>query len=681
MRVVLRKSALALIAGALAAAIMPPKQVTAVDYARENMVVPDGPRAGELWDDSLTPHIREPLMMTMLDSGINEIAVRKSAQTGFTTLLMAACAYSIAQDPCRIMVVQPTTGALSEFNREKLSVMIQNSPALKRLVRDQASRSGEGSTAQAKRFPGGSLKLAIANSAADLRSSTIRKAFLDEIDEYPDDLDGQGDPLGMVEARQESFLMSGDWLRVYISTPTVKGSSKIDDKFLAGDQRYWRMPCPGCGEKFKFEFDRKYFKFNDEFPHDPYYATPCCGSVVLPHEKVGLYRKGGWVPEATRPGAFPSYHFDALTSPLVPWEKIAERFIACNGDPQKLKVFFNLTLGLAFDMKGDAPDHVRLMNRRDSHLKRGEIPAKGLLFVGSADVQMNGIWYLFKAYGPDGQSFRIDGGYIEGATDDPNGGAFTKLEELRLKQWPDAFGSKRSIDLFGVDSGYRSHVVYTWCRGKAATFALKGLDGWQRPALAQPTAVEINFRGKRIPNGVMVWGVGTWSLKGAFYAKLRKDGRAENKEYDPPGYCHFGEWHDEEYFKQITSEYLGTEKFKGRSRQKWIPRIGFENHLLDCEVYGDALADYLGLSRMTGDEWSELASMRGVPEGVLDPDLFAPAPLIAAAQVAAQKAQSTSEPTKRHEDELDGARDDDEPFRPSVLRSSHYDDDSDFGDY
>jgi phage terminase large subunit GpA-like protein len=653
MRVLLRRSALALIAGSLASAIMPPHQVTAVEYARENMVVPDGPRAGDLWDDSLTPHIREPLMMTMLDSGVNEIAVRKSAQTGFTTLLMAACAYSIAQDPCRIMVVQPTTGALAEFNREKLSVMIQQSPALRKLVRDQASRSGEGSTALAKRFPGGSLKLAIANSAADLRSSTIRKAFLDEVDEYPDDLDGQGDPFGMIEARQESFLMSGDWLRVYISTPTVKGSSKIDERFLAGDQRYWRMPCPGCGDLFKFEFDRKYFRFNDEFPHDPYYATPCCGSIVQPHEKVALYRKGDWVAEAPRPGAYPSYHFDAMSSPLVPFEKIAERFIACNGDPQKLKVFSNLTLGIAFDMKGDAPDHVRLMERaKGERYKRGVIPPEGIVLVGTADVQLKGIWYLFKAYSPDRRSFRVDAGYIEGATDDPNGGAFLKLEELRQKHWPDSFGRTRAVDAFGIDSGYRSHVVYTWCRGKAGVFALDGLDGWSRPPIGQPKAMDIKFNNKRIRNGIMLWGVGTWSLKGTFYANLRKEGRAAGKDEDPPGYCHFADWLDEEYFKQITAEYLGTEKFKGRSRQKWVPRVGFENHLLDCEVYGDALADYLGVSRMTPDEWQRLVAMRGVPDTVFSPDLFAPAPLAAQAHAAivASSASAPEDDQETHEE-------------------------------
>ena len=80
--------------------------------------------------------------------------------------------------------------------------MLQQTEGLRKLVRDQTSRSGEGSTALAKRFPGGSLKLAIANSAADLRSSTIRKAFLDEIDEYPDDLDGQGDPFAQTNYRQ-----------------------------------------------------------------------------------------------------------------------------------------------------------------------------------------------------------------------------------------------------------------------------------------------------------------------------------------------------------------------------------------------------------------------------------------------------------------------------------------------
>lgn len=642
MKVTVAKSAVAVVALALSAAIMPPDEVDAVSYARNNMVLPDGPKAGDLWDDSLTPYIREPLLMTMTDSGVNEWAIRKSAQTGFTTLLLASCAYHIAQDPCRIMITQPTTGALSEFNREKLSVMLQSSPAMRSLVRDQTSRSGEGSTAVSKKFRGGSLKLAIANSAADLRSSTIKKALCDEVDEYPEDLDGQGDPFGMIEARQESFLMSGEWFRGKISTPTIKGASVIDAAFEAGDQRYWNMPCPGCGEKFKFEFNRKHFRFNDEFPHDPYYATPCCGSIVQSHEKVALMKKGEWIAEKPRPGAYPSYHFDALSSPFVPWEKIVERYISCKGDPKKEKTFYNLTLGLAYEMKGDAPDHVRLFERSRSEqdLKRGQVPALGLMMTLTADVQMRGIWYLVKAYGPDRQTWRVDAGFLSGETDDPHAGPFLKLEELRQKQWPDAFGRSRTVDLTGIDSGYNAHVVYTWCRGKHNVMALKGEDGWSRPPIGQPSPVDINFNGKRIRNGANVWTVGTWSLKSVFYANLHKLGRAAGQPIDPPGYCHFGSWTDEVYFRQITSEYLGEEKVKsgmkkGRVKKVWLPRQGEENHLLDCEIYGDALADFLGVSRMTPEEWQRLMAMRGVPADVFKPDMFAPAPILATAHVAA----------------------------------------------
>lgn len=665
MKIKLRRSAVAVIATALAAAIMPAEHVDAVQYARTSVVVPDGPKAGELWDDDLTPYIREPLLMSMTESGVNEIAVRKSAQTGFTTLLLASTAYYIKHDPCRVMIVQPTTAALSEFNREKLAVMLSDSPDMKSTVRDQISRSGDGSTAASKKFPGGSLKLANANSAPDLRSSTIRKAWCDEVDEYPDDLDKQGDPIGMIEARQESFLMSGDWFRGYISTPTVKGASRIDELFESGDQRYWNMPCPGCGEEFRFVFDRKFFCFKDEFPHDPHYATPCCGSIVEAHEKVALMKKGRWVPTASRPGAYPSYHFDALSSPFVPWEKIAERFISAGDDPQKLKTFYNLTLGLAFDMKGDAPDHVRLMERRAPDLKRGHIPAQGLVLVGSADVQLNGIWYVIKAFGADRQSWRVDAGYIAGATDDPHGGAFLELEQIRTKEWPDAFGSRRAVDLFGVDSGYRAHVVYTWARGKIGVMVLKGLEGWSRPAIGMPTPQDIDFNGKRIRGGAMVYGVGTYSLKGAFYANLHKEGVAAGKPVDPPGYCHFGTWLDEVYFKQITSEYIGTEKSKtGRKRpvRKWMPRAGFENHFLDCEVYGDALGDYLGISRMTLQEWATLAAMRNVPEGIMNADIFSPAPILAARQ--------TQMSPSADENDASDADAQEEDFKPRLLHSS-----------
>ncbi|MEO3997192.1 terminase gpA endonuclease subunit [Mesorhizobium sp. CAU 1732] len=623
----------------MAATIEPPAPMPPSAWAEASLVVPDGPRAGELWDRSLGLHCLEIADTLGPDVPDNEIAVMKSAQTGFTTVLIIAAGHSIDRDPCRMMIVQPTSGALADFNKEKLQPAIDESPALKAKVRGISSRSSDGSTATSKQFPGGSLTLAIASSAADLRSKTIKKAFLDEIDQYPDDLDGQGDPLDMVEARQISFLMTADWKRLSISTPTIKGASKIETKYLAGDQRRWHVACPGCGARFVFEFDRAHFRFNDEAPYQAHYVTPCCGTIIEGHDKNSVYATGRYVPTASRPGAGRSYHFCAMSSPLVPWDEVARKFVEAQGDPQKLKAFYNLYLGLPYEVRGDAPDHVRLMERRESDLVRGRIPPMGLILTGSADVQMRGIYYEIAAYGPDRQKWIVEAGILEGETDDPHSGAFLKLTGIYEKQWPDAFGGYRRADAFGVDSGFRSHVVYTWCRGRPGAYALKGLDGWSRPALGQGSPVEIDFKGKRIRNGVLVYGVGTWPLKGAHYADLRKEGRRAGQETDPPGYCHFGTWLDEVYFRQITSEYLASENFRGRTRRVWKVRGGEENHFLDCTIYNNALADYLGVSRLTPDEWAVLGADRCAPEIVKNPDLFATEPL--AVQRPRERPQAT----------------------------------------
>ncbi len=657
MKVSLSRSALSVVARAMIDAITPPPPLPPSAWAERHLVVPDGPLAGELWSRDQGLHLVEIIDALGPDSTDNDVSVMKSAQTGFTLGLIIVAGHSVDRDPCRMMIVQPTTGALSDFNRDKLQPAIENSPALARKVYGIKNRSADGSTATSKQFPGGSLTLAIASSAADLRSKTIKKALLDEIDQYPDDLDGQGDPIEMVEARQIAFLTTGDWKRGSLSTPTILGASKIEAKFKAGDQRRWHVECPGCGDRFVFAFDRKHFRFNDEPPYQAHYVTPCCGTIIEGHEKNAVYRTGKYVATAPRPGAPRSYHFCAMSSPFVPWEEVARKYCEANGDPQKLKAFYNLYLGLPYEVRGDAPDHVRLMERREPDMTRGHVPPMGLILTIAADVQMRGIYYEVKAYGPDRQKWIVDADILEGETNDPHGGAFEKLTEIYEKSWPDAFGGYRRADAFGVDSGFRSHVVYTWCRGRAGAFALDGRDGWSKPALGMGKAVDIDFNGQRIRNGVHLWPVGTWPLKGAHYEDLRKEGVKAGREKDPPGFVHFGTWLDETYFRQITSEYLANENFRGRIRRVWKVRAGEENHFLDCTIYNDALADYLGLSRLTADEWAALAAQRCAPEIVKRPDLFSPQPLAVQKPGAPEKRTETAAAQPADDDdELDPAR-------------------------
>jgi phage terminase large subunit GpA-like protein len=609
---------------AFAEALRPPIQMRPSQWARENLIVPDGPRKLDRWDPTLTPFIVEPLDLTATDSPVNTFCVMKSAQSGFTTMLLAAIGHTIALDRADCMIVQPTDSALSDFNRKKLQPTMEETPATRRAVARQTSRSASGSTIYEKRFGHFTLTLALASSSADLRSKTVQKAFLDEVDEYPIDLDGQGPPISMVEARQESFLRDGTWKRILISTPTIKGASVIEAAFEASDKRRWHVRCPHCEDELVFEFGPN-FHFDQKWPHRAYYSCPSCGGVIGEQDRSRMVRAGRWIATAPAPGRSPGYHLDALSSPFVPWDKIAERYVDAAGDPQKLKAFYTLTLGVPFEMKGDAPRLETLMSRRESGLDRGHIPARGVLLVGSADVQGAGIWYEVMAVARTRETWVVDAGFLSGSTESPDAEAFVALKERVLdRAWPDAWGRTRKLDALGVDSGFRAPCVYSWTRahqrfnplskGKHVVLALKGATGWNRPAIGLPVDVDVDFAGKRVHAGAKVRTVGVDGLKGVFMDDLAKEGIKSGKPSDPEGYCHFPDWLDEIYFKQVTAEYCDDEMYRGRSKRVWRQRYR-DNHMLDCRVYNLALLASLGFDKMESDDWSDLEALRGAPGG------------------------------------------------------------------
>lgn len=624
--------ALPLIAGMFAAAFATQVPIAPSVWANQHFVLPDGEQKGKLIDLSRTPHLIEVVDAMGPDATDNELAVMKSAQSGFTTALQIAICHSIDRDPCDMMVVQPTDSALSDFNSQKLGRTIELSPLMRQKVAPQTARSGAASTTYEKKFsPDCALFLALASSTADLRSKTIKKAFCDEIDEYPADLNDQGDPLDMIAARQISFLSSASWKRAYFSTPTVKGASAIEKKFEGGDQRRWTMTCPHCkDDNLVFEWGKN-FEHAKTYPYRASYIPQCCGVPIEGWQKTSVYLTGRWVPAVLGEGRYRSYHFDALVSPLVPWDEIAKAYAEAGDSPTKLKTFWNLTLGLPFELKGDAPDHVRLLERVEDY-PQGKIPARGLLLACGADVQHSGIWFEVVAYASNSESWSVHHEFLEGETTDHKSGAFVKLAKVYDQTFADAFGGTRLIDAMAIDAGDggRSNQVYSFCRGRARAFAIKGVSGWTAPAIGTPTQVDIKQNGRKIRRGATLWPVGTWSLKATYYSNLLKDGRKSGAEQDPDGYCHHHSGCDERFFRQQTAEYLKTTVVRGRTMKVWH-ETG-PNHLLDCRIYAMAMAEYLGLSRMTQDQWQTLMTERGVPTVLSEPDLIAPEPVKIAAK-------------------------------------------------
>jgi len=89
------------------------------------------------------------------------------------------------------------------------------------------------------------LILTGANSAVGLRSMPARYLFLDEVDGYPGDVEGEGDPILLAERRSATFQRRKILL---VSTPKSKSLSRIQREFEASDQRRYFVPCRQCGE-------------------------------------------------------------------------------------------------------------------------------------------------------------------------------------------------------------------------------------------------------------------------------------------------------------------------------------------------------------------------------------------------------------------------------------------------
>ena len=281
----------------------------------------------------------------------------------------------------------------------------------------------------------------------------------------------------------------------------------------------------------------------------------------------------------------PGFHIDAFISLMMSYEAIArDQIKARKGDETAAKDFANLKLGIPYRFRGTAPDHSRLMERREEGLKRGHIPPRGLLLVGSADVQKRGIYYEVVAFAETRESWVVDCDYIDGDTDSSESPVFEALRKRVVDHnFPDAFGRTRKVDAFGIDTGFNTNAIYAWVRsaqrmhpltGQNVVYALKGDDGWGKQALAFAGPQDIDLAGRKIRKGVALWSVGTWPTKASFYAELEKLGVRSGQPFDPPGYVHLPQWVEANYVKQLVSETLSDEIYRGKRVQVWrSPRV------------------------------------------------------------------------------------------------------------
>lgn len=587
-----------------------------------------GPR-----DPGLTPYMI-PFARKVHEARYRRVVAVTAAQSGKTDNILDIIGARLDQRPAPILYVGPSDEFVeSQFEPRLMDMLNEAATLTEKVTRGRRSRL------KLKNVAGVRVRLASAGSSTALKSDPFALGIVDEYDEMTANIKGQGDPLGLVEARGETYA---DFVTAIVSTCSqgtveteidpVNGLefwrvgdaeqivSPIWRLFQQGTRHHFAWHCPHCGELFIPM--RKHLVWPKgstpaQARREAFIQCPSkdCGGVIENHHKAEMLAGGFLIaPGQTIEDAIADQNVpenstwsswtSGLCSPFVTWGERAERFLNAqiSGEEDKVQTVVNAGFGELYTpgASGDLPEW-KAVTQHQLPYERGRAPLGVLRVVAGVDVQKRSLVYVIRGYGSRGSSWLLDYGYLLGNTDEP-----TVWNDLTLKMTAPIGGM--IIEKVFIDSGFRpdkaefgnEHKVYEWAhRLSYIAMPTKGRDtlGGKPFSISK---IEVKPDGKLAQYSIDLVHINTDYFKGLVHSRLKTPLVDELGEPMPGAFYLFSQPEDdyEDYARQLVSEVrvLG-EKFK----PVWIKRQR-DNHFLDAEALAAAAAYML--------------NVQAIPEGV-----------------------------------------------------------------
>jgi phage terminase large subunit GpA-like protein len=548
----------------------PDPSMTVSEWADRHRILPPSSAEPGPWSTARLPFLREIMDRLTVTDPTERVVVMKSAQVGGTETALNFVGYCIHQAPGNVMLVMPSTEMIRRNTATRIDPLVEHTPALRERVVPFRSRDS-GNSATRKKFHGGELLMVGANSPLGLRSLPARFILLDEVDAFPIDADGEGDPVDL--AMRAAITYRGRRKMLLISTPTTKGFSRIETAYLESDQRRYFVPCPHCDEPHVLHWQN--VRWPEGERHRAHLVCPHCGCEITEAERHTIVKRGAWQPTAPGDGRTAGYHIGGLLSPFVSVAELAlEHGLVCK-DPPRHKTFKNVKLGeLWEDESAAAPDTLAFLSRLEQW---GELlPAGVVCLTAGVDTQDDRLEFEIVGWGRDEESWSIEHQVLWGDPAQPDVWAALDAELKRTFRHSRAVPDM-PIRSVAIDSGgHRTQAVYSFASERQARriWAIKGRGGQGIPVWPK--------RPSRAGRGNMpLYIVGVDAAKESIYQRLQISEAG-------PGHCHFPAGRDEEYFRQLTAERLMTRYVGGRPVREWHKAKGDRNEALDIRVYAYA---------------------------------------------------------------------------------------------
>lgn len=484
------------------------------EWGRKNREYPPssghpGPR-----DPSLTPYWI-PLARAVHEGRYSRYVGVSQAQSGKTETVLDIIGERLDDAPVPLLYVGPSKEFLTDQFEPRLMSLLDEAPSL----RDKVVR-GRRAKKTLKRINGVRLRLAHAGSSTALKSDPAGFALVDEYDEMLANIKGQGDPLGLVEARGDTYA---DFQTVVISTPSVglvetatdersglefwapadpkRLESGIWKLWQEGTRHHWTWCCPHCRDWW-FVPRLRLLQWPgrgteeectaEEALHNAWIECRSCGCEIRDEDKAWMnahglsVAPGQWIengvvlgePVETRTW---SIWTSGLASPFKSFGQRAHRYLEAKATLQtdKVQTAVNAAFGECYSdaTEGDALEWREVLARKGVHILR-QAPPEVLRVVGAVDVQKRGLYWVIVGFGGEGRAWLLDYGMAQGPTD-------TSVP------WSAVWGIMTApvdglfVERVFVDSGFRPdkaspgsvHVVYDECKAHSwIAFPTKGTD-------------------------------------------------------------------------------------------------------------------------------------------------------------------------------------------------------------
>lgn len=540
-----------------------------------------------------------------------------AAQSGKTEFILDCIGARVDQRPAPILYVGPSRDFVTDQFEPRLMELLEQAATL----RAKVSR-GKRSKKLLKVVNGVRIRLGFAGSSSSLKSDPFGLGFVDEYDEMMSNIKGQGDPLGLAEARGDTYA---DFVTAVVSTPSqglveteidpVNGlemwaeadpeqvASPIWRLWQSGTRHHFAWACPHCADYFVPRL--KHLKWPKgstpaQARREAYLACPSCGGVIEDHHKPEMIAGGvqvapGQTVEDGRQGINEpdndtwSCWTSGLCSPFVTFGDRAARYLAAlaSGETDKIQTAVNAAFGECYDAAADAdvPDHAEVLRHRLPYAARS-VPSGALRLAMAVDVQNFSLIYGIRAFGSRGTSWLIDAGQLYGPTADD--GVWNDLADLMLTPIGDM-----QIEKVFIDSGFRpgkkeqvpEHKVYEFCRRWSwLCTPTKGKDVMHPPV--RVSKIEVKPDGRKAAYSINLTWLSTDFFKSLVMARLKTP-------IESPGAFFLHEGVEEDYAKQITSEVRVIENGKPVWRQR-----AKDNHYLDVEAMLAAIGYTLNVQRI-----------------------------------------------------------------------------------